>query len=380
MKLPFIHRTPGLVLQYIFASLLVLALSGFTHLSSVIIYDFGGKGKTYLMAWLSAFGNGLVVMIAVVVFRTWFKNLQHPFWKYLWLNLSMLFLNFGLNYLLFVIIISSTHIDGNIDPLPDGMRYLYSLHPLMVGSLMMYFFDREQNRTRKITEQEYQLLQLKELKTKAELEALQAKINPHFLYNSLNSIASLVHIDPDRAEQMVMLLSRFFRYSTSVKNQYFHTIGEEIEMVTTYLEVEKVRFDERLNYEIRFTDENLQNSLIPRFLLQPLAENAIKHGISKVARKGKIEIIISRQGEYVQIIIHDNGPAFPQQLTTSYGLQSTSDKLRMLCGEDARMEIVNGEYKHLKITLKHQPALTPEPAPPESLPAKLTNDSRPVIN
>jgi two-component system, LytTR family, sensor kinase len=367
MKLPFIHRTPGLVLQYIFASLLVLALAGFTHLSIVIIYDINGNAKTYMMALLSAFGNGLVIMFSVLIFRTWFKNLQHPFWKYFWLNLCMLVLNFCLNYLLFIVVVASAQIDGNIDASANKLSFLYSLHPLMVGSLIMYFTDREQFRTRKITEQEYQLLQLKELKTKAELEALQAKINPHFLYNSLNSIASLVHIDPDRAEQMVMLLSRFFRYSTSVKNQYFHTIGEEIEMVTTYLDVEKVRFDERLNYEIQFTDENLKNSLIPRFLLQPLAENAIKHGISKVAYQGKIEISISRQQEYVQIIIHDNGPAFPQQLTTSYGLQSTSDKLRMLCGEDARMEIVNGEYKHLKITLKYQPAFTSEPPHTESI-------------
>jgi two-component system LytT family sensor kinase len=368
MKIPFIHRTPGLVLQYIFASLLVLALAGCTHLSKVIIYDTNGNGKTYLMALLSAFGNGIIVILSLSIFTLWFKNLRSTFWKYFWLNLCILFLNFCLNYLLFMIM--SGWIRGSVKATSDWTDILYSLHPLMVGSLFLYLTDREQTRTRKINEQEYQLLQLKELKTKAELEALQAKINPHFLYNSLNSIASLVHIDPDRAEQMVMLLSRFFRYSTSVKNQYFHTIGEEIEMVTTYLEVEKVRFDERLNYEIRFTDERLEHSLIPRFLLQPLAENAIKHGISKVAQQGKIEIIISRQGEYVQIIIHDNGPAFPQQLTTSYGLQSTSDKLRMLCGEDARMEIVNGEYKHLKITLKYQPVLTPEPAPPESVPAK----------
>jgi sensor histidine kinase YesM len=367
MKIPFIHKTPGLFLQYIFASLLVLALAGFTHLTNVIIYDINGNAKIYLMALLSAFGNGLVVMVSVGVFRTWFKNLQHPFWKYLWLNLCLLFLNFWLNFLLFVVIVNSTEIGSNIDTSAGRVGFLYSLHPLMVGSLLMYFFDREQNRTQKITEQEYQLLQLKELKTKAELEALQAKINPHFLYNSLNSIASLVHIDPERAEQMVMLLSRFFRYSTSVQHQYFHTIGEEIEMVTTYLEVEKVRFDERLNYQIRFTDESLPQSLIPRFLLQPLAENAIKHGISKVARQGKIELIISRQREYVQITIHDNGPAFPQQLTTSYGLQSTSDKLRMLCGEDARMEIVNGAYKHLKITLKYQPALIPGSIQPENI-------------
>lgn len=218
MKIPFIHKTPGLLLQYIFASLLVLALAGFTHLSTVISYDINGN-ETYLMAraLFSAFGNGLIVVFSVSVFNAWFENKQHPFWKYFWLNLCMLFLNFWLNYLLFVILILSNQIRENVNT-SSWTAILYSLHPLIVGSLLMYFTDREQTRTRKISEQEYQLLQLQELKTKAELEALQAKINPHFLYNSLNSIASLVHIDPDRAEQMVLLLSRFFRYSTSIKN------------------------------------------------------------------------------------------------------------------------------------------------------------------
>lgn len=143
-------------------------------------------------------------------------------------------------------------------------------------------------------------------------------------------------------------------------------------MVTTYLEVEKVQFDERLQYEIRFLNEDLQSSLIPRFLLQPLVENAVKHEISKIAHKGRIEITMAKKGEYLEIIVHDNGPAFPQQLSASYGLQSTSDKLRMLCGEDARMEMINGDYKHLKIFFKHQHMLSGELVRAESPIARTT--------
>ncbi len=248
---------------------------------------------------------------------------------------------------------------------------LFVLHPILVGSFFLYYLTREQNRTQKITEQEYQLLQLKELKTKAELEALQAKINPHFLYNSLNSIASLVHINPDKAEEMVILLSKFFRYSTSVKSQYFHTVGEEIEMVRTYLEVEKVRFDERLSYAIEYAEEGLQQYLIPRFLLQPLVENAIKHGISKIAENGIIRLQIAKEGQLLVILIHDNGPRFPDHLTTSYGLQSTSDKLRMLCGEDARLDISNQPYKYIRITAK----LMKEPQVVEPKPIALASQT-----
>ena len=229
---------------------------------------------------------------------------------------------------------------------------LFFSNDILVGNLLYIFLIREQKRIRKISEQEYQLLILKELKTKAELEALQAKINPHFLYNALNSIASLVHIDPDKAEKMVLLLAKFFRYSTSVKNEYLNTLKGEIEMVQTYLEVEKVRFDERLEYQITFSEEGLKEYLSPRFLLQPLVENAIKHGISKKEGNGFIEIkIYLKDDDHLEIIIHDNGQAFPENIHTGYGLQSTQDKIRLFYGDKAKLEIKNGTYKHIKISL-----------------------------
>jgi sensor histidine kinase YesM len=123
-------------------------------------------------------------------------------------------------------------------------------------------------------------------------------------------------------------------------------------MVRTYLEVEKVRFDDRLNYTIDYDRELLAHYLIPRFLLQPLIENAIKHGISKIVDKGIIRLQITAEDQMMTIIIQDNGPDFPQHFTSSYGLQSTSDKLEMLCGKDARLEINHQPYKHIKITLK----------------------------
>jgi LytS/YehU family sensor histidine kinase len=168
-----------------------------------------------------------------------------------------------------------------------------------------------------------------------------------------------VHINPDKAEEMVILLSKFFRYSTSVQSQYFHTVGEETEMVRTYLEVEKVRFDERLTYSIEYAGVGVDRFMIPRFLLQPLAENAIKHGIAKIAAKGIIRLQIAREGQFMIITLHDNGPDFPQHISTSYGLQSTADKLQMLCGEDARLEINNEPFKHIKIKLR----LMEEPVP-----------------
>ena len=242
---------------------------------------------------------------------------------------------------------------GNARP-SEVMTLLYLLAPVSAACLLYYWLTRERAQTVKFSEQEAQMLKLNELKTKAELEALQAKINPHFLYNALNSIASLVHLDPDKAEEMTLLLSKFFRYSTSVKSQYHDTVEHELEMVSTYLDVEKVRFDERLNYSIQLEHEGLRDKLIPRFLLQPLVENAIKHGISKRAGEGLIRLTISQKSDKLVLCLHDNGPAFPETLAAGYGLQSIRDKLRLLGGSDATLELVNGPDKHVRVMLTPQ--------------------------
>lgn len=242
-----------------------------------------------------------------------------------------------------------------------SFQVFYLFPPLIAACLLYYWLTRERYQTAKFSEQEAEMLKLNELKTKAELEALQAKINPHFLHNALNSIASLVHLNPDKAEEMTLLLSKFFRYSTSVKSQYYDTVEHELEMVSTYLDVEKVRFDERLNYAIELKDQRLRQRLIPRFLLQPLVENAIKHGISKRAEDGQIRLVIEEKAGRLTLCLHDNGPPFPDTITNGYGLQSIRDKLRLLCGPDATLELVNHPQKHVKISLVPK-ALTAETA------------------
>lgn len=202
-----------------------------------------------------------------------------------------------------------------------------------------------------MTEQEYQLLQLNDLKIRAELEALEAKINPHFLYNSLNSIASLVHDDPDKAEHMVLNLSKFYRYSTGRSQEHYDTLENELEIVKTYLEIEKIRFDERLIYTVEFEDKAFRKYKIPRFLLQPIIENAIKHGISKIAGQGVLKIKVSKEKENLNIKIFDNGVPFPDNIFSGYGLKSIQDKLRLLSGETASMELTNSPEKVVIITL-----------------------------
>ncbi|HEY1054787.1 MAG TPA: histidine kinase, partial [Emticicia sp.] len=230
--------------------------------------------------------------------------------------------------------------------LNQGTIYLFI--PMIAVCVIFYNWQRSKDLDRKISEQEYQLLNLEKLKTKAQLNALEARINPHFLYNSLNSITGLIHDNPDKAEDMTIQLSKLFRATTGRSDQSFHSIAEELDIVKSYLSIEQMRFGDRLNYSIQL-DQGLENIKIPRFLLQPIVENAIKHGISKITEHGIIEVKITKENDLIAFQIHDNGPAFKEDLSGGYGLKSISDKLQLIYGNEANLQIENNDYKSIII-------------------------------
>lgn len=230
--------------------------------------------------------------------------------------------------------------------------YIYVMGDLLIANFFLYVLQQGRQLTRKLSEQEFQLLNLEKLKTRAELDALQAKINPHFLYNSLNSIASLVHEDPDKAEEMTLLLSKLFRYSTGRTGELFATLADELEMVKTYLQVEQVRFGNRLTFSVEVSDPALSELKLPQFLLQPIVENAIKHGIAKRADMGRIDVRIYEKAGELHLCVHDNGPAFPDDMDGGYGLRSIQDKLKLLYGDAARVELQNWPLKQVLLSIR----------------------------
>lgn len=228
--------------------------------------------------------------------------------------------------------------------------YFYFILPVLISWAYLFYWLRTRSITRKISEQEYQLLNLEKLKSKAQLDALEAKINPHFLYNSLNSIAGLIHDKPDKAEEMTIHLSKLFRYTTGRTQENFHTLADELEIIKAYLTIEEVRFGHRLTYAID-CDENILEEKIPRFLLQPLVENAIKHGISKIASAGIISVKITTLENKILIKIHDNGPDFGESFGGGFGLRSIKEKLKIVYGDKATIDIKNQPEKTVMIYL-----------------------------
>src|SRR5437762_11783942 len=135
------------------------------------------------------------------------------------------------------------------------------------------------DRKRKLNEKDLEVSKLQALKNKAELDALHSKINPHFLYNALNSIADLSITDGKKAREMTVALADLFRYSINYSNHNYSTTKEELEMTEAYLEIEKIRFEDQLIYFISSSND-VNHYLVPRFMLQPIVENAIKHGLN----------------------------------------------------------------------------------------------------
>ncbi|PTS95462.1 hypothetical protein DBR11_21310 [Pedobacter sp. HMWF019] len=221
---------------------------------------------------------------------------------------------------------------------------------IIVCTISYIYFARKNKFNSQIKQKEMDLLRLKQMKTQAELAALQSKINPHFLYNSLNAITSLIHLDPDKAEDMTLKLSKLFRYSINQSQENLISIQEEVDILQTYLDIEKVRFGDRIRFIIEI-EHGLEQEKIPRFLIQPLVENALKHGLKNTPANGELKFSIKKTN-VMEIIVSDNGIPFPSELDIGYGLQSTYDKLELLYPGNYELQITNEPFKQIRIQIQ----------------------------
>lgn len=220
----------------------------------------------------------------------------------------------------------------------------------IVGTIMLLYHLQQRNAENALKAKEADLIRSNQLKAQAELQALQSKINPHFLYNALNAITSLIHEDPDKAEDMTIKLSKLFRYSINSQQQNYCTLNEEIDILNTYLAIERVRFGNRINFNIEI-DESIAFIDFPRFLLQPLVENALKHGLKDTFEHGLLEVKIAPKNNKLEILVMDNGVPFPDELVAGYGLQSTFDKLALLYPNLHDIELINQPLKQIRISI-----------------------------
>lgn len=225
---------------------------------------------------------------------------------------------------------------------------------LVFGSIAFIYFslqEKVKHMAEMLKQKEIQEEKLMRLKTQAELEALQAKVNPHFLFNTLNSIASLISENPAAAESTVEKLSELFRYTLQCTANSTVKLTEELEIVRSYLQIEKIRFGNRLEFEIT-SDDRLNNIDVPALLIQPLVENSIKHGISPEVQGGTIRVEAKYIDNECLISVIDSGKGFANEVKeTSFGLKSIRERLTLLYGNKATLNVFHDGNTHIHISI-----------------------------
>src|SRR5687767_7440588 len=168
---------------------------------------------------------------------------------------------------------------------------------------------------RRFREGQVKTLQLEAQLAQAQLQALKMQLHPHFLFNTLHSISALVHKNPDAADKMIARLGDFLRLTLENSGAQEVSLQEELEFLKCYLEIERIRFAERLTVQMDIEPETLDAKL-PNLILQPIVENAIRHGISPRTSPGRIEIEARRLNGFLQVQVTDNGPGISSNSNT----------------------------------------------------------------
>ncbi len=222
---------------------------------------------------------------------------------------------------------------NSIPYMSDDSRLLQSL-----ARTLSVMLENVRFRERQLQQDEREQ-QLRLLASRAELKALRAQINPHFLFNALNAIAGLIVSNPELADATIEQLAQVFRYTLRKSENEWVRLDEELEFVSAYLNVERARFGERLRVDFE-VDPAAGAVPVPAMTIQPLVENAIKHGVSGVDRRGLVRLRVQLRGERLTIEVFDNGPGFPAAFrlgAAGHGLRNVAERIAGYYGDDARL-------------------------------------------
>ena len=218
--------------------------------------------------------------------------------------------------------------------LDDFLVYLLILGTGLTRNYFIRYRDRL-GETRRLHEEASALrAQLAE----ARLAALRSRLNPHFLFNTLNAVAALVERDPPGVRRMLARLGELLRFSLDESNEQEITVDREVELVRRYLEIMEVRFQGRLETTLH-VDDGARNALVPTLLLQPLVENAFKHGVSMIEGTGIVSVDVQREGADVVLTVTDNGPGPVRPNATGEGVANTRKRLEELYGDQQSFEL-----------------------------------------
>lgn len=240
----------------------------------------------------------------------------------------------ALGYFAVISIINDTDMFGNFFIKTIKSRFIIGILYYFLLTAFYYvviYYSEFQERTVKETE-------LKNLVTEAELRSLKFQINPHFIFNSLNSMSALTEIDPKKAKQMIIKLAEFLRYTLANNDRQQNTLNEELKNIKLYLDIEKIRFDDKFIY-VEELHEECGKTEIPSMILQPLFENAIKHAVYETLDTVTIKLTCYRQDDFLKITLCNNFEGESHKKGAGVGLKNIKDRLSLIYRQDNLMEI-----------------------------------------
>jgi signal transduction histidine kinase len=305
--------------------------------------------------WPASFATGLAISSAIFALHWLDQRFLRPRleevspdWLRLGLEMSLLLLDHVVGAVVTLLVCSRLF---GFEVVPSAawltVAAMAIAFPIIHGTEMALRFLRQ------VQEKERQEEQLKALATEAELKALKAQINPHFLFNTLNTIAELIHADSERAEATVERLAELFRYVLNGSERGLVPLEEELGFLDDYLEIVRVRFGDRLRVTREIAPEAL-DLLVPSLVLQPLVENTLRHGLGA---DGSIDLGIDIQidGGQAVIAISDQGPGMPARYKIGeglgHGLYNVDQRLRKTYGEACGLEIGANQPQGTLVTL-----------------------------
>lgn len=304
-------------ISFIFANLMSLSVKLLAAAGYSCFYS-GHQSQKFIrfLIWLGAltigtfFGSEIAIGLSVLLFRSWFPP---PFTG---ANFTLL----GANFLMIVSLFILTYV----------------------------YISKKKRLEEKILENE----RIKHLRTQTQLAALQAKINPHFLFNTLNTMLNLISKAPDKVETMIMNLSDIYRKVLQYPEDQKIPLKDEIQLIKEYLEIEKIRIGSRLSYQIS-VDPDLENCLLPPLLIEPVVENAVIHGISPKPEGGKISLDIKKENNKICISVSDNGVGLHQDDPKSgFGLYSVKERMQLIYKDKAEFKIISSPQGGVKVIME----------------------------
>ncbi|MEW5799783.1 MAG: histidine kinase [Bacteroidota bacterium] len=232
--------------------------------------------------------------------------------------------------------------------------FYYNIDKMIIVYCVLVVFQQALTYYEEMQQKEVAASQLQAQLSEAQMQALKMQLQPHFLFNTLNAIVTLIHKNPDLAEEMIVRLSSFLRLTLEVSGKQFVTLKEELDFVNAYIEIEQVRFGGKLAYKQTAASE-IFDARVPMLILQPLVENAIKHGISRYEDAHCIEIAAGGENGVLMISVIDDG--IPAGTVAEFfgnggiGLQNTRARLETTYGKDAAMKLSANVPRGLRVDL-----------------------------